>query len=257
MSELAIEVGGSGEPVVFIHGLGGTSNVFGPQVAVLQRFFSCIRPDLPGAGRSPARGSVSIESLAQDILGTLDETVPGAPVHLVAHSMGTLIARYLAHGYPDRVRTLSLIGPIPVPTEATRQALRERAVKAREQGLQALADAIVLGGTSANTRGCSPVVAAFVRELIMRQTPQGYALHCEALAGAKEPESSAISQRALLITGDEDGTASPWAALALANESADAKLVLLSQCGHWASLERPKEVTHALLEFLLGQRRLS
>jgi 3-oxoadipate enol-lactonase len=46
---IQLEVDGQGEPVVFVHGLGGTSNTF---AAMLESFagFRCIRPDLPGSG---------------------------------------------------------------------------------------------------------------------------------------------------------------------------------------------------------------
>ena len=48
------EVEGEGFPVVMIHGLGGTSNTFQPQMEAL-RSNRVIRVDLPGSGRSAAR----------------------------------------------------------------------------------------------------------------------------------------------------------------------------------------------------------
>ena len=47
-----IEIDGEGPPVVFLHGLGATSSCFQPLLSSL-RGFRCIRPDFPGAGRSP------------------------------------------------------------------------------------------------------------------------------------------------------------------------------------------------------------
>ncbi|WP_408321239.1 alpha/beta fold hydrolase, partial [Paraburkholderia sp. RL17-347-BIC-D] len=43
---------GTGTPVVLVHGLGGTGNVFGAQVAVLSSGFRVVVPDLRGCGRS-------------------------------------------------------------------------------------------------------------------------------------------------------------------------------------------------------------
>ena len=46
------EVAGEGPAVVMVHGLGGTSNAFQPQMEAL-RSYRVVRIDLPGSGRSP------------------------------------------------------------------------------------------------------------------------------------------------------------------------------------------------------------
>lgn len=250
--KVAIETHGSGDPLVFIHGLGGTSNVFTPQVATLSRFFTCIRFDLPGAGRSPLAGAASLAGFVATALEVMDGEHLLKPAHIVGHSMGALIAQHLALAAPDKVRSLSLIGPVRAPTDAARDALQSRAAKARAEGMAPIADAIVQAGTSAETRAHRPEVAALVREILMRQHPQGYASHCEALAGAEHADVVRITQCVLLITGDEDNTAPAPACRVLASKFPDAQLQILSRCGHWATFERPAEVTDALLDFLMS-----
>ena len=49
---MMVESEGEGPPVIMLHGLGGTSNSFQPLLPPLAGF-RIIRPDLPGAGRSP------------------------------------------------------------------------------------------------------------------------------------------------------------------------------------------------------------
>ena len=41
--------------------------------------------------------------------------------------------------------------------------------------------------TAEATRRDPPATAALVRELVLRQDPEGYARSCEALAGAPDP----------------------------------------------------------------------
>ena len=86
----------------------------------------------------------------------------------------------------------------------------------------------------------------------MRQDAEGYALTCEALATAQAAEVSAIRCPALLITGDEDGTAPPLAVRGLAAKISNARLRILDRCGHWTTFERPSEVNEALMNFLLS-----
>ncbi len=251
MSTMVTEVHGEGDAVLFIHGLGGTSNVFTPQVSVLSRFFTCIRPDLPGSGRTPAAGARSLVEMADDMAAILaDNGIEKA--HVIAHSMGTVIATHLAARRPDLVRSLGLIGPLLAPPEPARNALRDRAAKARAEGMAGIADAIVQGGTSAETKAHRPEVAALVREIMMRQDPEGYALSCEALAAAEAADTSRISAPSLLITGDEDGTAPPRNVAAMHHKLEGSTMHILGRTGHWTTFERPDEVTTALLNFLLA-----
>ena len=147
---------------------------------------------------------------------------------------------------------LTLLGPIHAPAEAGRAGLRDRAAKARTEGMAPIADAVVQGGTSAETRAHRPELAALVREILMRQDPEGYARTCEALAAAQPAEVGAIACPVLLVTGDEDGTAPPTSARALARTFPAAQLRILDRCGHWTTFERPAEVNEAMINFLFA-----
>jgi pimeloyl-ACP methyl ester carboxylesterase len=249
---IQIEVDGQGEPVVFVHGLGGTSNTFS---AMLESFagFRCIRPDLPGSGRSPRPfEALSIEAMAAAIVDVL-KIVAGAPAHIVAHSMGTLVAQHVAVEAPEIVRSLTLFGPIVEPAEAARRRLRERAQIARGQGMVAVADAVAAAGLSSSTRGSSPVTLAFVRESHMRQDPEGFAQSCEALADAKGADLRLIRCPVLIATGDEDAIAPPGVAQGLADRLKGARLKIFDRCGHWTPLERPKDCGKLAADFARAQ----
>jgi pimeloyl-ACP methyl ester carboxylesterase len=246
--EIAVEIHGNGDPIVMVHGLGGTSNVFAPQADVLSKHFRVIRMDLPGSGRTRAPGPLSIDSLVEAVLSVMDRN--GArPAHIVAHSMGTIVAQHLAVKYPDAVRSLALIGPLAAPAEAARPNVRARAIKAREEGMAGIADAIVQGGTSAATKAARPEIAAFVREFLMRQDPEGYALSCEALADAQPAQVESLKVPALLITGSEDAVSPPAAVRALAKRIPGSRITIVDSCGHWATVECASRITEALMNF--------
>jgi pimeloyl-ACP methyl ester carboxylesterase len=246
--KLAVEVEGSGEPVILIHGLGGTTNVWGPQLYALTPKFKVIRYDLEGSGRSPAASALSIESWVDD-LDALMCAEAIAKARLVAHSLGTLIAQHFAARHPDRVDRLVLLGVNRAPTDERRQALRERAAKVRAGGLEAIVDSVMAGGLSPHARK-NPPVEAFARELVLRQSPEGYARSCEAVAAAQAADISRISCPVLLLAGEDDTVSPVTVSQSFAQSLPDAQVIVLRECGHWLPIERPVEVAERLVAFL-------
>jgi 3-oxoadipate enol-lactonase len=247
--ELAVEIDGEGPAVLLVHGLGGTSNFYQVQADALAERFRVIRVDSAGAGRSPVTDGISVESHADDLAAVLDELgIDSAAV--VGHSLGTLIVRALASEYPDKVSALALLGAVREPTDAVRQAQRDRAAVLREKGTAAVAPAVVANALSATTRRDKPEVAAFVRELVMRQDPEGYARNCEALAGAPSPSPVDPTLPLLLVTGTDDKVGPPEASEELAATHRNATVEILPGVGHWTALEAAGPVTDLLQKFL-------
>jgi pimeloyl-ACP methyl ester carboxylesterase len=251
VERMAVEVEGSGEVVVMVHGLGGTSNVFTPQMDVTGRMRS-VRPDLPGSGRSPANGPLSIQTFVDRVVATA-RTLGVDRAHFVGHSMGTIVCCHIAEQHPSLVRSLALLGPLLAPSDAARQGLRDRAAKARAEGMAPIADAIVQAATSADTKSTQPVTVALVREFLMRQDAEGYAKSCEALAAAQPADVSRIKCKTMLITGDEDVVTPPSGVRAMAERMDTPQTIILNRCGHWTGLERTREVNQALRSFYFGR----
>ena len=255
IERLVAEDDGEGDAVVCIHGLGGTSNTFGPLLPALQRY-RVLRPDLPGSGRSArAEGALSIQRYAEAVLAFCARARI-TRAHVVGHSMGTIVAQHLAVQQPKLVRSLTLFGPLLAPPEPARTAMRARAVTAREgtAGLHGIVGQLSQAALSSDTRQRNPLAVAFVRESLMRQEPEAYARSCEALAGAEAAAVERIDCPVLLVTGDEDGVAPPQAVRLMAEKIAGSRVQVLSRCGHWTPVEKPEECQRALREFLVSVR---
>jgi pimeloyl-ACP methyl ester carboxylesterase len=253
IERMAVEVEGTGDALVLLHGLGGTSNVWSPQMPVVAQRFRVIRFDLPGSGRSPASGPLTIQTLADTVLRAL-RVLGVQSAHFAGHSMGTIVCQHIAERDAALVKSLALMGPVHALADAGRQAMRERAARVRAEGMPDVAEAILKAATSGDTKSNNPVGLAFIRELLMRQDPEGYARNCEALAAAPPADLERIRCRTLLVTGDEDAIAPPSAMRAMAERLPDARSVVLGRCGHWTTIERAGEVNQALREFYFGRR---
>lgn len=255
IDRIAVEVSGDGEPVVCIHGLGGSSNNWTP-VEFALRQFKLIRIDLPGSARSSrVEGPLSVERMAQSVL-TVCKRLNVSRAHFIGHSLGSIVCFSLAAAEPWLVKSLALFGPLLCPAEAARPNIRARAAKAREEGvsgMQLIADAIVNGALSAATRRERPLAVALVRESLMRQDPDGYARCCEALADASAPAVESIACPTLLITGEDDAVAPAQSMRAIGDKIAGSRTIVYPQCGHWTTFERPDDCIRDLKEFYAGR----
>jgi 3-oxoadipate enol-lactonase len=254
IERMAVEIDGQGEAAIFIHGLGGTSNVFTPQILALGSRYRTVRPDLAGSGRSPSSGPLSIAGFA-DAIARLARVLGIERAHLVGHSMGTIVCQHVAASEPRLVRSLALFGPLLAPPDPARQGLRDRAAKARAEGMAGVAEAILQAATSGDTKANNPVAVALVRELLLRQDAEGYARTCEALAAAEAADVRRLACPTLLVTGDEDAVAPPSNVRAMAAQISGARVTILNRCGHWTTIERAAECNAALKEFLAGVPR--
>ena len=117
---MTIDSEGEGPPIVMLHGLGGTSNSFQAIMPALAGF-RAIRPDLPGAGRSPTPAQKITVGLLVEAVEHAAGHLGVSRAHVVGHSFGTLIAQHIAARHPDRVASLTLFGPILEPQDAARE----------------------------------------------------------------------------------------------------------------------------------------
>jgi pimeloyl-ACP methyl ester carboxylesterase len=103
---------GQGEPLLFIHGLGGSGADWAFQVAALEKRFQVIVPDLPGCGRSlPPRDEYTIEGFATALWSLLDHL--GIPrINIIGFSMGGAVALEMAARRPSQVPRLGLINSL-------------------------------------------------------------------------------------------------------------------------------------------------
>lgn len=105
---ISYEVCGSGAKVLFIQGVGVHGGGWRPQTDELSDRYSCLTFDNRGMGQSqPVGAPVTVEQMADDARALLDAEGWEA-AHVVGHSLGGLVALYLALSARPRVRSLSL-----------------------------------------------------------------------------------------------------------------------------------------------------
>jgi pimeloyl-ACP methyl ester carboxylesterase len=220
----ALELG-SGEPALFLHGMGGSAVHWASLLSLLPSLHK-IAIDMPGHGGSDDvdfRG-VDLRSWFRDLLtGCLDELELDS-AHIVGHSMSAMFGMWLALDAPKRVRSLVAlgtpaaafgeghppafikmvarpgIGPLalsmPAPLFMYRRLmatmLGRRAVESAPEAFIRASYLGPRGGTHAKT------ISSFANELYrgVRAEPRRYALSDDELARIAKP--------VLIIWGQEE-----------------------------------------------------
>lgn len=98
--------GGSGAPVVLIHGMGESALMWEPAMKALAKDYTVIVPDLRGAGlsKAPEGGYTKVE-LANDVKTLLDH-YGLSKARIVGHDIGLMVAYAFAAKYPEATEKL-------------------------------------------------------------------------------------------------------------------------------------------------------
>ncbi len=112
---------GDGPPVVMVHGLMASGEMFRWLAEPLAARFRLIVPDLPGHGRSrTVPGPYTVEAMTARLVAALDRQGIGE-AHLMGYSHGGAVAQQVAREAPHLVRSLALVATYAHNTATLRE----------------------------------------------------------------------------------------------------------------------------------------
>jgi YbgC/YbaW family acyl-CoA thioester hydrolase len=247
---LAVEVRGDGPAIMFVHGYPFDRSIWRDQLEALEGYRR-IAPDLRGMGQSDAPDlGYGMSTYADDLAALLD-TLGVRQAVLCGQSMGGYVIFEFLRRWRDRVLAVILVdtGAEADGAEA-RRAREAAAATAREGGTVAVADILLPKLVAAES---PPEVVDRLRRMIEATPVPGMV---GALAAMRDRHDSTgllptlSGLPALVIVGAEDALTPPEGARRMAAAIPGARLVVVPNAGHVTPVERPKETTGAILEFL-------
>lgn len=257
------DTGGSGRPVVLIHGWPLSADAWKPQVAPLaQAGYRVVAYDRRGFGRSdkPEDG-FDYDTLTADLAGVMED-LDLRNTTLVGFSMGGgEVARYVAKHGEDRLHSVvfaSAVPPYLMKTDDNPDGpLTEVKAKEKEAGLRAdraaFFDKFTRDFFTAN--GALKVTEVERQEAIAlcQQSDQTAALGCMKAFGTTDfrDDLKQVSVPTLVLHGDADGIV-PFEGSGKRTHAAIAgsELVLLKGAPHGCNTSHVDEFNAALIEFL-------
>ena len=250
---LRCESSGSGPPVVLIHGLGTTSDVWYSLRAVLDPDFRVITYDRSGCGLSPRRATgFSIDAWVDELVDLLDQRGVDETA-VIGHSLGSMVAQRFAARYPSRTHALVLVGGEAVLTSEARKVLTERSAMIQESGLPAAVDAWLASVLSEDTRAANPVLAGLLRAMFLANDGASYIAQLEVLRDADvSVDDARIDCPTLLIVGDADRVTPVSWQQQIAAAIPGSRMSIVPGTAHMPMLEAPEAVGSEVRTFLMN-----
>ena len=242
--------GRGGAPLLLLHPVGLDLTWWGAQFEAFGREREVVAFDMPGHGLSSNLAvPPTFELMAQAVEGVLDRV--GGPADLVGVSVGGMIAQTFALRRPELVRSLTLVATLCTFPEEVRQALRERARVAREQGMAHIANLSNERWFTPAFRSRRPDLLERARRSLLQQPGDFHAAMWEMIAGLDlEARLPAIRCPTLIIAGEADANAPPAAGRTIAQGVPGASLHLMPGIAHFPPFEAPDAFNVILRSFL-------
>ena len=261
---VSVTMGGSGPPVLLLHGYAETSRMWKPLATVLAPRFTVIAPDLPGIGDSsiPKTG-LDMKTSAERVHAAV-HSLGFQKVRVVGHDIGLMVAYAYAAMYPQEVEKLALMDAF-LPGVGGWEAVYNNpgiwhfrfygaAPEALAKGRERIYLDDLWNNFAADKNRSIPEAdrRAYTRSYARPgRTAAGFAYFAsfpKTATDFAELAKTRLAMPALSIGGEKSLGEVLGAQTKLV--ASDVTVVVLKDTGHWMLEERPEETIAALTRFL-------
>ena len=249
--------GGSGAPVLLIHGSGPGVSAWAnwrlvmPTLAQQARV---IAPDMVGFGYTerPQGFVYSMDAWVRQAVGLLD-ALGIERTDLVGNSFGGALSLALAIAHPERVRRLVLMGSVGVPFAITPGLDAVWGYTPSFENMRRIMDVFAWDGSLVNDGLARMRYEASIQpgfqESFSAMFPAPRQRWVDAMA-SREDDIRALPHQTLVVHGREDQVIPLSTSLTLASWIPRSQLHVYGQCGHWTQIEHTARFVRLVGDFL-------
>ncbi|WP_200208857.1 alpha/beta fold hydrolase [Micromonospora coerulea] len=264
--------GGSGPPLVLLHGYPQCWHMWRHVLPELGRSFEVVAPDQRGFGDSDApAGGYDKKTLAADLHGLLTGLGLSDDIRLVGHDLGTMVAYAYAAAHPDVVSRLVLT-EAPIPDESLYEipaltpagpavwnfgffnvgnGLPEQLITGRERlWVDRFTDSIMVNKGSLGPDDIEEYARHLRNPDHLRASFDWFRAFAQDVADNAGYRSARLPMPVLAVGARASLGEQVAAQVRRYADTVTGEVV--QDCGHWLFEERPAELTALLLPFLRG-----
>jgi pimeloyl-ACP methyl ester carboxylesterase len=226
-------------PIVLVPGLICSARLFAEQIPSLWRYG-------PVTVADHTQGE-SVPAIAHAIL---DAAPPRFA--LAGLSLGGFIAFEIMRQAPHRVAKLALLDTTANPDTPQQTEGRLAAIELTRSGRFTEVIEQLFPRLVHPSRRTDPAVKHIIDLMVEETGPEVFVRHQRAIIARADshPLLPTIKCPTLVLVGDSDLPVPPALSREMAEAIPDSRLAVIPECGHASTIERPGEVTQALLEWV-------
>lgn len=239
--------------IVLVHGLGLNRQIWESYASRFAHRYRVLSYDLFGHGESSSPpGTPSLTLFSEQLLSLLDELAIDQ-CSIIGFSLGGMINRRFAMDHPGRLRALAILNSPHEREPEAQELVEQRALDSAAGGPGATLDATLERWFTAEFRAANPEFINRVRDWVLANDPENYALCRQVLAfGVIElirPQPP-ITHPTLIMTCENDSGSTPQMSQSIASEIKGSQVIIVPGLRHMGLSENPSFFINALAEFL-------
>ena len=248
---------GSGETVLFIHGLSGCKEEWEYSIPFFSENFNAIAIDLPGSGNSDKPDTnYTMDFYADAIKGFLEEMGIEKAV-ILGNSMGGLISQSFTLKYPEKVKKLVLVDSAGINPSGSKSPISLNMDAFQKQ--KGFSPAIIKMMKKMLFYKPSEETDKLIKRAISDMEREDYPAAFNAILSSAEnvikadlsEKIGSINTPTLIVWGENDKLMGPKVAMKFNEKVACSELVIIDKCGHVPMLEKPVEFNKAVHDFII------
>jgi pimeloyl-ACP methyl ester carboxylesterase len=250
---------GSGEPLIFIHGVGLDHTMWNQQIDSLSDSFRVIVYDMLGHGGSehpPAPYSLS--QYVEQLLGLMDY-LQIEKTHLVGFSMGGMVAQAFALTYKTKLKTLTIMNAVANRTIEQRKGILARVEEVQENGPLSTIEPAIKRWFNPTFIQSQEEVVNQVRKRLQTNNPASYLAAYTLFATADAelwPKLQNIETPAFIITAENDIGSNPEMARLMQEQIKGSDIKIIPFMKHMLPVEGA-EIINKELRLFIGKQTIS
>ena len=251
--KISIKYDGTGDLLIFLHGIGGNKDNWDLNIPFLSKNFLCVAWDARGYGESEDyKGKLFFNDVIDDLL-SIYEYFDKKKAHIIGLSMGGQIACLFYEKYSEKVQSLVLcdthFGLGNLEKEEIQKFINSRK-KPLLEGLQPKDIAFAVSETLVGNLNNQTAIQALV-DSISKLHKESYLKTIDAsMSTFHDHIFKQINVPTLILVGEKDTLTPPSMALNIHKLIKNSKYSIIDEAGHLSNIENPKSFNYKVLQFL-------